>query len=1251
MNKTLKLLCYYVILSCTVVSVFAQTGENIDNAWKEIENTNYDKAEDLLKRSTSNKDLALRAHLGLMYLYSFQRRYSEAEKSYEAVLQHAGNPYPYFYAGLYKNYGHSLLLEDASNFTELLKKMVNDDKAPSILRASSAELYALLLIRKGDLRTAKEYFAKIGAIDKWSLIGPFYNSGGSGYDKSYEPEQTFDPSAKYEALNGIEAHWFVPPAQRHDMWVDFTRHFPYYEGTFYANSFIYSETERKAHVRVGTSGAMKTWFNDNLIITEPEETNNDVDTYIAPVVLKKGWNKLLVKVCNSELERVNFLARITDEKGMPISGLRYSTDKQQYTPETAKALPILPNEFQEFLKEYVAKNPNHVEHVLLLSDSYLRNEQSEKAELVLREAVRNSPKSPLLLEAMIDVYARNKKYDEISTTLETIATVDSLIPTAIEYHFRDYIKNEHFDKAEALLEIIKKQSPESERYYEYALELALARKSEQLLPLMKESYARFPNSLRFATMQAVYISQSQNDTEGAIEIFNRLLKKSYTVDILALLAGQQLKNAKTLDRWLETYEKLIELEPASPGFYSQIALQFSTREMFDKAVEYLQKSIELCPSCGRLYEQLAVAYKNMQNKEKTLENYKKALKNNPFNFDNRTVIRDMEGKKPLFTVLPMYNTDSIIKNAPAKSVYPNDPAVVLLDDRVTVIHTEGGSESQNIMIVKVLNKQGIDNYKEMEFSGYIEKAIVIKPNGTQVKADISESGEVVFKTMEENDIVFVKWSTQSIEGGYFLHHHYETSYFEMTYPVMLTRFAIVVPDNYKLAIKTQQMTDNPEKRSTELGTMHIWTLTNIPAVKTEVGMPKWEEIGKWVRVSSVPSWKELADWYGKITRSKVKTSYEIKEKTAEVLGTGNLSEDEKIKKIYEFITSKIRYSSVPFRQNGWVPQKARDVLITQIGDCKDVATLGIAMLAEAGIKADYVLVNTGTKAINLQLPAPDFDHCIASIETKKGRRYLDFTAHHFAVNSIPSNDLDVMCLQIGDNASSLFSLDRNKFDKTEIHVNSNVTVTDDMKLSIHQKTTLTGTMAASYRSAYYEQGYEELKKMVNEYFGSNFPSLEIDTVWVEHIEERDSLFVEHVKYTVPNFINEMGSYKMLQVPWMYPLKPDESVSYKERKFPLEYEYLTDITKEKVTITLPSTTEPMEIAPISTFSSPIADYECKRSFAKGVLTLERTYKIKQRSATVQQYQQVKDFINNVVREDDKRILLGAAKAAPAKKGKK
>lgn len=61
--------------------------------------------------------------------------------------------------------------------------------------------------------------------------------------------------------------------------------------------------------------------------------------------------------------------------------------------------------------------------------------------------------------------------------------------------------------------------------------------------------------------------------------------------------------------------------------------------------------------------------------------------------------------------------------------------------------------------------------------------------------------------------------------------------------------------------------------------------------------------------------------------------------------------------------------------------KARDVLVNKIGDCKDVSTLGIAMLREVGITAHYVLVNSGDEERRGNIPPSiDFNHCIVAVE-------------------------------------------------------------------------------------------------------------------------------------------------------------------------------------------------------------------------------------------------------------------------------
>ena len=73
------------------------------------------------------------------------------------------------------------------------------------------------------------------------------------------------------------------------------------------------------------------FLNDHEVFRDSTETNNDFDTYIVHTELQQGWNRILIKVGYSEIDRCNFLARITDDQGNPIAGLKESSVKQMYT--------------------------------------------------------------------------------------------------------------------------------------------------------------------------------------------------------------------------------------------------------------------------------------------------------------------------------------------------------------------------------------------------------------------------------------------------------------------------------------------------------------------------------------------------------------------------------------------------------------------------------------------------------------------------------------------------------------------------------------------------------------------------------------------------------------------------------------------------------------------------------------------------------------------------------------------------------
>ena len=77
-------------------------------------------------------------------------------------------------------------------------------------------------------------------------------------------------------------------------------------------------------LRVGCINAQKVWLNGELVISnEVYHTGMQVDQYIAPIKLKAGKNRILIKICQNEqkeawAQRYVFQARICDSSGKAI---------------------------------------------------------------------------------------------------------------------------------------------------------------------------------------------------------------------------------------------------------------------------------------------------------------------------------------------------------------------------------------------------------------------------------------------------------------------------------------------------------------------------------------------------------------------------------------------------------------------------------------------------------------------------------------------------------------------------------------------------------------------------------------------------------------------------------------------------------------------------------------------------------------------------------------------------------------------
>ncbi|HVG27543.1 MAG TPA: DUF3857 domain-containing protein [Acidobacteriaceae bacterium] len=146
-----------------------------------------------------------------------------------------------------------------------------------------------------------------------------------------------------------------------------------------------------------------------------------------------------------------------------------------------------------------------------------------------------------------------------------------------------------------------------------------------------------------------------------------------------------------------------------------------------------------------------------------------------------------------------------------------------------------------------------------------------------------------------------------------------------------------------------------------------------------------------VAFTTFPSWEAVGAWYHSLVGQRSAPDEEIKAKVAEITA-GKTSQEEKLRAVYEYASTQIRYIGVAFGTGRYQPHTAADVLHNQYGDCKDKEVLLAAMLAALGQDSDAALIGAGVR-FNKAVPSPEaFNHLIAHVKLNGKDVWLDPTA-------------------------------------------------------------------------------------------------------------------------------------------------------------------------------------------------------------------------------------------------------------------
>ncbi len=1238
------------ILSFTIILLLLNSTkiisqDKIQQAYTKLDSGKFSEAEQLFLKEQDSPE-AYRADLGLFFLNFMKENMNKAWEYYYKVLTSVENPAPYIFIILNGNFFNRIVNEKDSKLLDILIKE-SKNKEDGFINALACESLGQFYLNHNDFEKSKEYFDKIGAIKNWSLIGPFENISASGYYQKYGPEIDFNTDTIYIGKNNKPVNWFNIDKLRNDYWIDCTLYFPTDNSIFYGNTFIYSPVEQKVQIRIGTSGSYRAFLNDRLISECYEERNNDIDTYGVNTVLQKGWNRLILKVGYSDIENCNFLVRITDDKGFPLEDLKFSNEKKDYNTHTEVSASQLSIPYEKYFEEKIKQHPDHFENYAMLAGAYLKNEKFEKAEELLENGLKKSPDNLLLMYELLSLYTKSKMTTEQNTICEKINSINENIPAVLGIKIMNAVNNKNQDKYTNLIEKALPLIPESpELYLMETGYYALKNQPSKVIECINDAYKKYPNEWNIVAFKERFDYTASRDYNEAINTVGKFCKNNYSYEAFKELANLYLLQSK-IDKWDSTYNQIIKHDPAAPGYHYQMAKDYYSLRQYANAEKAIKEAIHICPFSSSYYETLGDDYAALNETDSAKVAYRSSIKFSSTNYDAREKLKNLQNVNTEDDDIKPFDIKDLIKNSPSADKYPGDDALILCNDVKRTFYEGGASEYDVEILIKIFTKDGIEHYTDydIDYNSNVQnlifdKAVVIKKDGSEIDADKND-GEVVFKSLDVNDCIYLKYKIRNYYTGELVNHFWDQFNFNQFYPIENIRYSLILPSDKNVYYKGQNMNSEPAVKK-DLGnkTLYVWQMKDIPAVKYETGMPPLNDVGKVLYVSTIKNWNYIAGWYLHLTRSKIIPNFEIKEKVNELLqGKESLSLYDKIKIIYDYIVQNITYSSVSFRQSAFIPQKARDVLITKIGDCKDMATLFITMLKELNINADYVLVNTRDNGLNTNaLPGNYFNHAIAKVVIDGKPLFFDLTARNYPAGTLPSMDIGAFALDVTNIDSKPFYIDGKNLFARKIIRNTEAVIKDDNSLLVNIRTERTGAATAATRYEFNDIGKNEQLKNLNESLSNIFNNFKVNSFSSDNLDTLTTSLSYDFSFTINQFMGNVGNYKLLKLPWEDRENSNAAISYDQRKYAYDRNDNADFYKETITIKLPTGYFPLEMPKNVSLECKEAKYSVEYKLVNGIITATRIMSNLNDIINPEDYKSYNDFINKVINSDKTQILL-------------
>lgn len=278
------------------------------------------------------------------------------------------------------------------------------------------------------------------------------------------------------------------------------------------------------------------------------------------------------------------------------------------------------------------------------------------------------------------------------------------------------------------------------------------------------------------------------------------------------------------------------------------------------------------------------------------------------------------------------------------------------------------------------------------------------------------SRQLRYAGLEKGDVVELEYSiTPKLRTSAYNGYFGELVLFAGRGPAQLKRYVLLAPAAQQIFVHAEKVA--PAAISTRDGLqVFTWEARSLPALSREPRSPGVTELSPYVHVSTMGDWKQLGSWYADLIRPQFALDPSLESELQRTIQDAH-SDREKIAAVQEFVLRSTHYVALEFGIYSYKPYPVTQIYARRFGDCKDKASLMIALLRAAGIEAEIALVRTRSLGDVASAPASIalFNHAIVYVP--RYELWLDGTAE-YAGRELPLEDQGALALTVSLSGSA-----------------------------------------------------------------------------------------------------------------------------------------------------------------------------------------------------------------------------------------